>query len=630
MIQKENLLKLLLNKPVDDPNENVPSYSNAVYYQNNLATKSLEYFENPFFATPYRMITDGNISFGFNTQTRIWFRTNADKSMTTYIAKMQYTNIIDVFHDDSGWYAISIANDRVWLDYLEDINKDFVWGYRMQYDITQMLIDITGDPAPQNSVYNGALKIHKSPIDGRFLIATSLLNQQYFAVIEYTINVGSENTYRYQRFSVNDITTSFPTIDDMFVSWTDDNVNYAIGVIGTNSVIQSKQNIDIFEFKGNMSTITHQVISHLDNVICGALYMKVAHTPQIRYKTMTDRYYSYSVVGDTTSVVDEVTWTDGEVVFTRLNGSTRTELSRTHTDYMISTQSSSYKNEFDIIIKNDCVFGIETILTAPNKIQATFKQIINGEIHGKLVYTDKDYTRTGLGFSMISNVFNLYTYSYQLDDRLYSIDSVFKATGYNGESYFNRNSLNSDSGELYDITSKVVFARDLYNKSIVGDTINSILHVPSIYLNINPIIKENLISETNSVIDEGLEEISKNEYEELYINFIDSYKIWDRNDKNTYQQNASYQLVREVNSRVEMNVSKFRVTNQDDSVVESTLGNIPIVDGEGVIDIDFMVPTGGSKTFEIYNQDFTIQFATIDITNLTPGAYRLVEKIKIE
>lgn len=630
MIQKESLLKLLLNKPVDDANENVPSYSNAVYYQNNLATKSLEYFDNPFYATPYRVITDGNISFGFNTQSRIYLRTNADKSMSTDISKMEYASIIDVFHDESGWYSITISENRVYLNYMDDISKEGTWWYRMGYDITQMLIDITGDPAPQNSVYNGALKIHKSPIDGRFLIATSLLNQQYFAVIEYTVNVGSENTYRYQRFSVSDITTSFPTIDDMFVSWTDSNVNYAIGVIGTNSVIQSKQNIDIFEFKGDMSSINHQVISHLDDVICGALYMKVAHTPQIRYKTMTDRYYSYSVVGSTTSVVDDVTWTDGEVVFTRLNGTTRTELSRTHTDYMISTQSSSYKNEFDIIIKNDCVFGIETILTAPNKIQATFKQIINGEIHGKVVYTNKDYTRTGLGFSMISNVFNLYTYSYQLDDRLYSIDSVFKPTGYNGESYFNKNSLNSDSGELYDITSKVVFARDLYNKSIVGDTINSILHVPSIYLNINPIIKENLISETNSVIDEGLEEISKNEYEELYINFIDSYKIWDRNDKNTYQQNASYQLARQVSSRVEMNVSKFRVTNNDGSVVESTLGNIPITDGEGVIDIDFMVPTGGSKTFEIYNQDFTIQFATIDLTNLTPGAYRLVEKIKIE
>lgn len=630
MIQKENLLKLLLNKPVDNPNENVPSYSNSVYYQNNLATKSLEYFENPFFATPYRMITDGNISFGFNTQSRIWFRTNADKSMSTYIAKMQYSSIIDVFHDESGWYSITIANNRVFLNYMEDINKENIWEFRMYYDITQMLIDVTGDPAPQNSVYNGALKIHKSPIDGRFLIATSLLNQQYFAVIEYTVNVGSENTYRYQRFSSSDITTSFPTIDDMFVSWTDSNVSYAIGVIGTNSVIQSKQNVDIFEFKGDMSSISHQMISHLIDVICGALYMKVAHTPQIRYKTMTDRYYSYSVVKSNTQVIDDVTWTDGEVVFTRLNGTTRTELSRTHTDYMISTQSSSYKNEFDIIIKNDCVFGIETILTAPDKIQATFKQIVNGELHGKIVYTDKDYVRTGLGFSMISNVFNLYTYSYQLDDRLYSIDSVFKPTGYNGEAYFNRNSLNSESGELYDITSKVVFARDLYNKSIVGDTINSILHVPSIYLNINPIIKENLISETNSVIDEGLEEISKNEYEELYINFIDSYKIWDKNDKSTYQQNASHQLAKQISNEMEMYVANFRVTNQDDSVVESTLGNIPIIDGEGVIDIDFMVPTGGSKTFEIYNQDFTIQFATIDITNLTPGAYRLVEKIKIE
>jgi hypothetical protein len=279
------------------------------------------------------------------------------------------------------------------------------------------------------------------------------------------------------------------------------------------------------------------------------------------------------------------------VVLSRLNGTTRTELSRTTTQFMSSSASTSYKNEVDIVILNDNVFAIETILTAPDKIQATFKQLIDGSLHGKVVLSDKDYTRTGLAFTFITNDFNLYRYSYQLENYLYATDSVFRPTGYNGEAYFDKNSLIPISSELYDITSRVVFARDLYNKSIVGDTINSILHVPTNYLNESPIIREVLKSETNEAIDDANEEIEKNEYEELYINFIDSFKVWDKNDKSTYQQRASYETAKQVNEGFKMYVANFRVTNQDGSVVESEIGDIPIVDGEGVFEIMFQVPT---------------------------------------
>ena len=383
----------------------------------------------------------------------------------------------------------------------------------------------------------------------------------------------------------------------MFVSWSDDNVQYAIAIIGKSSIVQSKSNLYFYEITGTMSTIACNQISYLSNVLCAPLQIKLNYTPQIRYKTMTDRYYSYATVKDTSQVIDGVTWYEGDVVLTRLNGTTRTELSRTTTSFMSSSASTSYKNEADIEILNDNVFVIETILTAPNKIQATFKQLIGDTLHGQTILTDKDYTRTGLAFTFITNDFNLYRYSYQLDNYLYATDSVFRPTGYNGDPYFSKKSLSPVSSELYDITSRVVFARDLYNKSIVGDTINSIVHVPTNYLNNSPIIREVLKSETNEAIDDANEEIEKNEYEELYINFIDSFKVWDKNDKSTYQQRASYETAKQVNEGFKMYVANFRVTNNDGTTAQSDIGDIPIVDGEGVFEIMFQVPTRWRKDY---------------------------------
>lgn len=634
--QKDNLLKALLNKPVEQPSENVPSYSGPEIFTNNLANRFAQYFEHPFYATPYRMLSKGNISVGFNTGTAMILQYTSPTDMYTQSTEFIDWNIIDMIVDDNGFYGITIYNNKVWLVYFDDITKkdengNYIIKAKISYDITDMLKEVTGDTNPINSAYNGAIKLHKSPIDGRFLIATSLLNQNYFAVIEYTVNVGSENTYRYQRIPKSSLSINTPIIDDMFVSWTENNVSYAVGIIGTASIVQSKQNVNLYEIKGDMSSISYSQFLHLENVICAPLQLKVAYTPQIRYRTMTERYISYSYAKQSSSqVIDDVTWYNGEVVLWQVKGTTIKELSRTPTDFMTSSESSAYKNELDIVVLNDNVFCIETILTAPNKIQATFKQVINDEVHGKTILSDVNYSRTGLYFTFISNEFNLYRYSYQTDNNLYSISSVFRPTGYNGESYFDKECLAPISGQLYDITSKVTFARDLYNKSIIGDTINSIIHVPSKYLNENPIIQEQLISETNMIIDNTNEEIEKNEYEELYINFIDTFKVWDRNDKSTYQQNASYQLARQISNKIEMYVANFRITNNDGSIVESSLGDIPIINGEGIIKIDFQVPTNGSKSFEIYNQDYSIQFATINLSSLSPGAYKLTEKIKVE
>jgi len=616
MIQKQNLLKLLLNKPSDTPGENVPSYSDTIVTDNGLGDKITAIYGAGYFATPYRILSKNNRTIAYNDETII--------VNNTEVIQLANYNLHDLIQDDNGLYAVISHTSKVFLAYLYD---DF--SIKIEYDITTLLKDITGDPHPEDITSNGFIKINKSTLDGRFLIATALKNQSYFSVIEYQIVVGGDNTYKYQRVTKSSFTTSDPLIDDMYVSWTEDNVQYAIGIIGRSSGHPSKSNYALYEITGTMSTISYSTLANLQGILEAPSGLKVNYTPQIRYRTMTDRFYSYATVKTSSHVEGGITWYDGDVVMTRLNGSDRTELLRTTTEYMSSSQESSYKNEADIVILNDNVFVIETILTSPTKIQATFKQLIGNTLRGKVVLSDINYDVSNIAFTQISNDFNLYRYAYQLGNNLYSIYSVFRR-GYNGVGYFDKDCLSPESAELNDITGETAFARDLYNKSVVGDTINSVLHVPSVYLNETPIMEEKLISKTNLTIDSEYEEIEKNEYEELYVNFTDTYKVWDKNGKSTYQQRASYETTKQISEGFKMYIGGFRVTNNDGTIVKSNLNNIPIVDGEGVIKICFQVRQGKAKTIEITDQNYDVVFASIDISHLSPGAYKLTEKVKVE
>lgn len=170
--EKENLLKLFLNKPVETPGENLPSYSDIVTYQNNLADNITQMFEQQSFnATPYRILKKGNTSVGFNNQYLIILKYDTNNALTSYPIKLAsgYA-LVDLIEDDNGFYEILIWNNKVWLCYLEDItqpDEDGVYHItpKISYDITSMLTEATGDSNPANSVYNGAIKIHKSPLD---------------------------------------------------------------------------------------------------------------------------------------------------------------------------------------------------------------------------------------------------------------------------------------------------------------------------------------------------------------------------------------------------------------------------------------------------------------------------------
>lgn len=107
---------------------------------------------------------------------------------------------------------------------------------------------------------------------------------------------------------------------------------------------------------------------------------------------------------------------------------------------------------------------------------------------------------------------------------------IYNNNNYNGIPYANVNSMVPNQGILYDNQNKPIFARNLYNKVIIGRSTNSSIQVPNTYLNDVTITKQNLLSETNSILISNSQTITKNIYETLNINFINNLQISNEND----------------------------------------------------------------------------------------------------
>lgn len=138
----------------------------------------------------------------------------------------------------------------------------------------------------------------------------------------------------------------------------------------------------------------------------------------------------------------------------------------------------------------------------------------------------------------ITNSYNLYTLILMgdiIDDvSEYGssiINLIYNTNNYNGAPFKDRKSMLPSSSNLYS-NNKLIFARDLYNKTINNSTTTSTLQIPNTMLNDITIEQEDLISENNNTIVENTQNINKNIFEELNINFINTILMKNANDPN--------------------------------------------------------------------------------------------------
>lgn len=159
-----------------------------------------------------------------------------------------------------------------------------------------------------------------------------------------------------------------------------------------------------------------------------------------------------------------------------------------------------------------------------------------------LIGTTKPFLRTQRGF-FVDNSYNMvqvYVYPCNLRGQTWYypvVKEIFNPNQYNGNSYVDTNFASPLYANLYS-NGSLVFSRNLFNISKQGNMTTSSVEVPNTYLNGITIGKNNLISKTNFKMVEDTKNWTKNIYEVVDINFLNTINVIDEDTNKIYPLGA--------------------------------------------------------------------------------------------
>lgn len=166
--------------------------------------------------------------------------------------------------------------------------------------------------------------------------------------------------------------------------------------------------------------------------------------------------------------------------------------------------------------------------------------------------------------NIISNFNTNYIYI-QNQDTLFSLEFDWNDNNYNGQSYTSSASLIPNKVTLNNTNNNEIFNRNIYNLSNYGNWYTASVNIPNSYFNSTTLHSANLYSQANNLLTSNNIDITKNIYEELNINFINSFVIYDKLT-NTKNYNASNLFVDAMlNKYNQKYLGKIRINYKDGS-----------------------------------------------------------------
>lgn len=251
----------------------------------------------------------------------------------------------------------------------------------------------------------------------------------------------------------------------------------------------------------------------------------------------------------------------------------------------------------------------------------------------------------GADFFIVQNIYNLYNYisgmkffNSTLNKYVCSIDvvnEVYNENNYNGTPYKSLNSMIGKQGYLYNEDDNIIFARNLYNKTIQSNKTTYSIEVPNNMLNDIGIKIQKLLSETKNTMNSNQELITTNQYEELIINFINYITIVNENDEDNpiYNREGASRLNSSISRDKDYNnakMTKFRVNYIDNT---SVVGNLETT-SQGTsanLRVRFQVkPTTQVRNIEFISNDELTVYNTISPTLQVGTRYKITQAVHIE
>ena len=191
------------------------------------------------------------------------------------------------------------------------------------------------------------------------------------------------------------------------------------------------------------------------------------------------------------------------------------------------------------------------------------------------------------------------------------------------------------SGILYDSDGNTIFARNLYNKIVNGNITTSSLEVPNMLLNDTTISQEDLLGATNDTLVTNEDDITKNIYEDLFINFINTLTMQDQNTQEyVYNLNGATRLNVSISNTTDYTnatLNKIRINYTDNTSYVKSISPATRI-SQFVYQYVFNVyVTKAISTIELISNDTLTTYETIDGTDFEiDKAYRITQNVEIQ
>ncbi len=291
-------------------------------------------------------------------------------------------------------------------------------------------------------------------------------------------------------------------------------------------------------------------------------------------------------------------------------------------DYNFCNLEAIYivKNNNDVYVQFN-----NNITQTNNDVFADYylQRLVNDEWKPKLISSQQYfyYNRRAL---FVTNEFNLLNYvSYMINPQpqywyIPNIKEIYNETNYNGEPFTDKNSLNSNSAILYS-DNNPVFARNLYNKTQNGVTTMSTIEVHYNYLNDVLVDKMDLCSENNNVIISNTNGFTKNIYETVYLNFVNTISIVNNNGPQPiYNPTAATELNTSINNPEDydnLKLTKYKINYQDGTNIVSNLQATLQDDGSYELLMTFFL-NKTANSLELISEDEKTSYLTYNLRNV--------------
>ena len=314
------------------------------------------------------------------------------------------------------------------------------------------------------------------------------------------------------------------------------------------------------------------------------------------------------------------------------------QLSTIHQEDFGLITSSALKRGINLTTLNNDLYILYITDDDMDNIADYYLFRYKGNWSPKLIAQDKPFwwTYADIFIKINFNLLQMFVYQSTLSSSYWNqilIKENYNSSNYNGEAYVNTNALIPNSAEIYSNDS-LVFARNLYNKTINNNTTVSTVEVPNTYLNNIDLTSKNLLSETNLTMVADTNVTQKNIYETMFLNFINVLQVADRNNATqVLNQEASTYLNSAINTDNSYDNAKLYnkviINYQDGSSKESSYSLENTTETSTVIAFGLYIDKLINNV-EIVSSDKTITYQTIDLSSLELNKnYSIKQKLEV-